>query len=161
MKLVDISNRRFGRLLVLSYDGKSRWWCQCDCGVTKTIAGWALKSGDTQSCGCYHKEKFTHKSHGMSRTRTHNIWKGMRKRCNNKNSASYQNYGGRGIKICPRWNKFENFLADMGECPMGMSLDRINNGGNYEPKNCKWSTRVEQNNNRRPRRRGKKPKELE
>lgn len=84
-----------------------------------------------------------------SRTKTYNTWRAMRYRCNNKNHKSYGDYGGRGIKICERWDKFPNFLEDMGERPAGMSLDRIDNNGNYELSNCRWALHVDQCKNRK------------
>lgn len=92
------------------------------------------------------------KTHGLSRTPTYEIWKGMRKRCNNPNAISYPYYGGKGIKVCQRWERFENFLSDMGERPDGCSIDRIDCLGDYEPSNCRWSTPKEQAANRGPRR---------
>lgn len=87
--------------------------------------------------------------HGMTGTRTHRIWVGMRRRCRDENASGYQNYGGRGIKVCPEWDSFEQFLSDMGECPSGYSLDRIDGDLGYEPSNCRWATLEDQNNNRR------------
>jgi len=88
-------------------------------------------------------------NHGLSRTEEYNIWSSMKQRCFNKNRLNYKNYGGRGIIVCKRWLKFENFFVDMGKRPKGKSVDRIDNNGNYEPNNCKWSTQKEQCRNTR------------
>lgn len=112
-----------------------------------------MKTGNTTSCGCRKKSVLgiSTTKHGKAGTRTHRIWKAMRSRCNNPNIPRYKDYGGRGITVCKRWDKFENFLADMGEAPDGHSIDRINNNKGYSPSNCKWSTPTEQNRNQRVR----------
>ncbi len=161
-KHAELTGLVFGRYTVLSYAGRdktynSKWLCRCQCGVEKVVYALALKGGDTVSCGCYGAEnssklKTTHgQSHGK-RTKEYVIWMGMRQRCNNPNFHHYHNYGGRGISVCERWNNsFQNFFEDMGRCPEGKSIDRIDNFGNYELSNCKWSTPKEQAQNRRPR----------
>ena len=110
-----------------------------------------LKSGKIRSCGCYFKDvmKEIKSIHGKSGSIEYKIWMGMKKRCHNRNDKKYKNYGGRGIKVCKRWLKFENFYEDMGKKPKGKSLDRVDNNGNYEPNNCRWATSKEQNNNTR------------
>lgn len=154
MRAIDVTDERFGRLIVLgpadSRHGHRRWICQCDCGQTKTIELQALRGGRTKSCGCLAAEGRA-PIHGFapraSKNPVYAAWTSMRKRCKDLDNP---NYGGRGIKVCERWNSFENFYADMGERPgPEYSLDRIDNDGSYEPSNCRWATKKEQTTNRR------------
>ena len=111
------------------------------------VRGATLTLGTSKGCGCQRGRSNT--THGKSRTPTHKIWMGMIKRCRNPKASRYSWYGGRGIKVCERWNSFENFLADMGERPSTRhSLDRIDSNGNYEPNNTRWVVQIVQANNR-------------
>lgn len=131
----------------------------CSCGNIKIVRrDHVVNDHKIVSCGCYLKSirgKATI-THGNTRNRspslTYRSWQSMKRRCDNPKDIGYKYWGGRGITYCKRWNKFENFLKDMGERPLGKSIDRIDNDGNYEPSNCKWSTRSEQNKNQRRRR---------
>lgn len=147
--------QRFERLTVVRR-GESKttaafWVCICDCGSESVVRGVYLRTGRTKSCGCLHRESITaiQTTHGMFGSGTYRSWVAMRNRCYQKSNISYGNYGGRGIRVCGRWDLFENFYADMGDRPAGMTLDRKRVNEDYGPTNCKWSTRLEQNNNKR------------
>ena len=154
-KFIDLTNKKFNRLTVLKINGKKNnhyeWKCKCCCGNIVIVSGGNLSSGHTNSCGCLQKERAYNYQikHGMTHTNTYNSWSAMIQRCNNINNISYNNYGGKGIKVCEDWyTDFNSFLKDMGERPRGMSIDRILVSGNYEKNNCKWSTEKEQQNNK-------------
>lgn len=156
----NLVGTRFGRLLVevcAGTNGHRRLWiCRCDCGNVTTHSTDALSSGKTRSCGCLKREIISHGAHtthgqaGLGRqSSAYRTWRGMKNRCeNNPKHQAFSRYSGRGIRICARWKKFENFYLDMGDRPDGMSLDRINPDGHYCPSNCRWATRVEQARNR-------------
>lgn len=152
-KFVDRTGQRFGMLTVLRLASMppAKWECICDCGGTSTPLSGALQSGNTKSCGCRKRNVLGESTttHGMAGTRTHRIWRAMLTRCTNPRIPQYKDYGGRGIGVCKRWRKFENFYADMGACPDGLSIDRRNNSKGYSPGNCYWATRAEQNRNAR------------
>lgn len=129
--------------------------CICACGVTKFVHRTSLRAGLSTSCGCRRSEvsRGLHITHGETRSgqrsSTYRIWGGVKERCLNKSSHAFPRYGGRGIELCDRWRDYALFLHDMGECPPGRSLERINNDGGYEPSNCRWATSKEQSLNTR------------
>jgi len=166
MKLLDITKQKFNRLTAIKFDhtgkyGEHFWLFCCECGRKKIIVKRSVISGKTQSCGCLHKERvkvlgLKNGTHKLSKSRFYRIWFEMKKRCNKKNHISYKNYGGKGIRVCSRWVKFEGFRDDMyrgyiehvkkyGE--KNTSIDRVNNSQDYCKYNVKWSTRIEQSNN--------------
>lgn len=158
-RFIDLSGQKFGRLTVVSraVKGPRAWWnCKCDCGTEKIVSATGLRCG-TQSCGCFQVEKhlkmITKHGHapteGKAQSKTYATWRGMKSRCLDSGHPKFADYGGRGIKICDSWLHFENFLADMGEKPKGLEIDRIDNSGNYCKENCRWTTKSLNNRNRR------------
>lgn len=149
----DLTGQRFGRLAVIRYDPGKGWLCHCDCGTEKFILSGSLRSG-TISCGCFRKEKMrvlrTKHGHAGKGSAVYIAWQGMKRRCEDPNNKHYADYGGRGIKVCDRWQDFANFLEDMGPKPTrSHSIDRMKNDEDYCPDNCRWATKVEQANNKR------------
>lgn len=156
----DLSGKVFGRLTVLPlYEvmrtGKkpvTYWDCKCECGNIVSVPVSALRTGATVSCGCYHRARMKqlNKTHGMHKTKPYNSWDAMVQRCTNPATKHYYSYGGRGIAICEKWEKFEGFWEDMaGTYAEGLTLDRIDPNKGYCKDNCRWATRKQQADNRR------------
>lgn len=153
MAAENLAGRQFGRLTAIAIDpakrnsGKVYWACRCFCGGRTSASANNLKTGKVRSCGCVRPGNRTH---GKSWMPEHKVWKSMRRRCASVRDKHWKDYGGRGIKVCARWGSFENFLEDMGRRPTPKhSLDRVDNNGDYEPTNCRWSTIDEQAANKR------------
>ena len=155
----DITGQKFNLLTVLKYSHTEKghgsyWLCVCECGNKKTIRIDGLKAGQPRSCGCLQKKWVSsgraNRTHGKSTTKIYKCWLRMKSRCFDKKNQDYKHYGNRGITVCKRWFDFETFAKDMGAIPSNKhTIERIDNDGNYEPRNCKWLENTEQNKNKR------------
>lgn len=151
----DLIGHVFERLTVLKFSRShersraSYWLCACSCGAQKEIKGASLANGSTRSCGCLKVDEDRKNKHGMCGTKTYTTWDSMIQRCGNPKNTSFKDYGGRGITVCERWHTFANFLADMGEKPDGMQIDRERNNEGYGPGNCRWATPLQNIRNKR------------
>lgn len=164
-KVTNLVGQKFGKLTVLrlseTYEkGTALWVCQCECGNTTVVFASNLTRKHTTSCGCHKKANYKtmNLTHGATAGKmgeknsypsSYKIWCSMKQRCYDKNLPQYKYYGERGIAVCERWHSYANFVADMGEPPIGKSLDRIDNNGGYSPENCRWTDMKTQQRNKR------------
>lgn len=156
MKKLNLIGLKCGKLTVIGESseknpsGKTKWLCLCECGNIKPINTCFLRNQSIISCGCMHpsKKEYGPKMH-VEHKNSYYTWGNVIQRCTNPKHPRYKDYGGRGITVCERWLKFENFLEDMGDREKELTIDRIDNNGNYEPGNCEWVTRAVNNENKR------------
>lgn len=159
----ELAGQKFGKLLVVEQNGRTTdrhilWRCVCDCGNEINASSRDLKGGHTKSCGCLQKETVSNmrRKHGDRDARLYNVWKAMKKRCENPNDKSYKNYGGKGVSVCEAWHdycSFKEWATENGydeNAPFGRcTIDRIDPCGNYEPSNCRWVGMDVQSKNKR------------
>lgn len=151
----DYAGQKFNRWTMISFSHRegprTHWLCRCDCGTEKIVNVGNVRSGGSASCGCLQRETTSDvmATHRLSQSPMYRSWSSMKSRCLNPNNYDYKWYGGRGITVCEQWMDFKNFLADMQPSwRKGLTIDRINADGNYEPSNCRWATLKVQQRNR-------------